>query len=69
MSSFGALISKLQYVKHVAFFFGTPGIKTQRISKIFKTQLKHFLSDPRKLTNFDPILKYLVDPFLVVSKL
>ena len=26
MSSFGALIAKLQYVKHVAFLFGTPGI-------------------------------------------
>ena len=26
MSNFGALIAKLQYVKHVAFFGGTPGI-------------------------------------------
>ena len=25
MSSFGALIAKLQYVKHVVFFLGTPG--------------------------------------------
>ena len=25
MSNFGVLIAKLQYVKHVAFFFGTAG--------------------------------------------